>query len=137
MMTFRTDAMITFTLPYPPGKTGKSTFCRKLGLNAYYAGKHWAQRKKEADELHQLTILSLKKAGIRPKVITHPVEVRFFWDDGLDIDNHAVIGKAVVDALKGVLLPDDNPRWFRRVSHEFWSGGAIRVDILPFEERKD
>lgn len=65
------------------------------------------------------------------------MEVRFSWDDGLDIDNHAAIGKMIVDALKGYLLVDDNPNWFRRVSHEFWSGGAIRVDILPFEERKD
>lgn len=129
--------MISFAIPYPAGKTAKSAFCRKFGLNAYYAGKHWAQRKKEAEELHTLTWLALKKAGIRKNIITKPVEVRFFWDDGLDVDNHAVIGKAVVDALKGYLLPNDNPRWFRRVSHEFWGGGAIRVDILPFEERKD
>lgn len=126
--------MITFTIPYPLGKTAKATFCRKHSLNAYYAGKHWALRKKETDDLHAMTYLALKKAGIRKAIVPYPVEIRFFWDDGLDVDNHAVIGKAVVDALKGYLLSDDNPRWFCRVSHEYWGGGAIRVDILPFEE---
>lgn len=57
--------MIQFTIPYPPTKKGKAAFCRRFGLNAYYAGKHWAQRKKDADELHALTIASMKKARIK------------------------------------------------------------------------
>ncbi|MBM6792203.1 hypothetical protein H7U40_18310, partial [Flavonifractor plautii] len=47
---------IRFDIPYPPTKKGKSAFCRRFGLNAYYSGKHWAQRKKDADELHALTL---------------------------------------------------------------------------------
>ena len=27
---------------------------KRFGLNAYYAGKHWSQRKKDAEELHEL-----------------------------------------------------------------------------------
>ena len=61
-----------------------------------------------------------------------PVEVRFYWDDGLDCDNHAVVGKAVVDAMKSYILPDDNRRWFKKVSHEFWDGGKIRVEVVPW-----
>ena len=52
---------ITFNIPYPPTKKGKSAFCRRFGLNAYYSGKHWAQRKKDADELHALTLVALKR----------------------------------------------------------------------------
>lgn len=129
--------MITFTLPYPAGAKAKSVFCRQFSLNAYYGGKHWTQRKKDAEYIHMLTKLALRRAGISPGILDFPVEIRFFWDDGLDIDNHAAIGKMVVDALKGYLLTDDNRRWFRRVSHEFWGGGTIRVDILPFEEREE
>ena len=55
--------------------------------------------------------------------------MRFYWNDNLDIDNHAALGKAFVDAMKGYLLPDDNPRWFRRVTHSFWRGDAIRVEV--------
>ena len=56
---------IRFNIPYPPTKKGKSAFCRRFGLNAYYSGKHWAQRKKDADELHALTLAALKQARVR------------------------------------------------------------------------
>lgn len=54
---------ITFDIPYPPTKKGKSAFCRRFGLNAYYEGKHWAKRRKDADELHALTLAALKQAA--------------------------------------------------------------------------
>ncbi len=121
--------MIRFSIPYPPGKKAKAAFCRRFGLNAYYAGKHWAARKKDAEELHHLTRVSMQRAGIRAEPVKGPVEVAFYWDDGLDADNHAVMGKAVVDAMVPWLLPDDNRRWVRKVSHAFWDGGGILVEI--------
>ena len=122
--------MVSFTIPYPPTKAGKAAWNRRYGLNAYYAGKHYQQRKRDAQELHALTWAALKKARVKKQPVETPVEVRFYWQDGLDIDNHAVIGKAVVDALKGWVLPDDSPRWVRKVSHEFWDGGEIRVEVV-------
>lgn len=122
--------MIRFEIPYPPTKKGKATFCRRYGLNAYYAGKHWAKRKEDADVLHRMTLVALRGAGVGQKAVNGPVEIRFYWDDGLDCDNHAVLGKAVVDALTGCgILPDDNRKWVRKVSHEFWSGGKIAVEV--------
>lgn len=38
-----------FTIPYPPTKKGKAMWSRQYGMNAYYSGKHWAQRKKDAE----------------------------------------------------------------------------------------
>lgn len=128
--------MIRFTIPYPPTKKGKTAFCRRFGLNAYYSGKHWAKRKEDADELHKLTVLSMRKARVHRGLVSGPVSVVFRWDDGLDIDNHAAIGKAIVDAMKGYLLPDDSPRWFRKVSHEFWTGGSICVEITEAKEER-
>nr|DAJ16249.1 MAG TPA: crossover junction endodeoxyribonuclease [Podoviridae sp. ct13o21] len=121
--------MIAFEIPYPPTKKGKAAWNKRYSLNAYYAGKHWSQRKKDADELHGLALWSMRRAGIKKRLATRPVEVRFYWNDNLDIDNHAALGKAFVDAMKGYLLPDDNPRWFRRVTHSFWRGDAIRVEV--------
>ena len=57
-------------------------------------------RKKDAQELHTIAWSAMKQAKVRKKMVTGPVEVRFYWDDNLDVDNHAVIGKAVVDAMK-------------------------------------
>lgn len=124
-----------FEIPYPPTKAGKAAFNKRFGLNAYYSGKPWAARKRDAAELHQLALLAMRKARIPMHLVDRPVEICFYWDDGLDVDNHAIIGKAVVDAMKGKLLPDDNRRWVHKVTHAFWDGGSIRVEILPCERR--
>lgn len=121
--------MIRFIIHYPPTKAAMAEWNRRYGLNAYYSGKHYQQRKKDADALHKITLCALKKAGIKKILLKNPVEVRFYWDDRLDIDNHAVLGKAILDAMKGWILHDDNRRWVRKVSHEFWNGGEIRIEI--------
>lgn len=124
---------MTFTIPYPQTKQGKAAWNRRFGLNAYYAGKPWPVRRRDAEELHTVALLAMRKAHIRRQPVTGPVEIVFRWNDGLDIDNHAAMGKAFVDAMKGYLLPDDNRRWFRRVVHDFWDGDCIRVEVLPYE----
>lgn len=125
--------MIAFDIPYPPTKKAKAAWNKRFGMNAFYAGKHWSQRKKDAEELHNLALWSMKAAGIRNQLVAKPVEIRFFWDDRMDIDNHAALGKAFVDAMKGYILPDDGPGWFRKVTHEFWDGGKIRVEVEELE----
>lgn len=121
--------MIRFEIQYPQGKKGKSSWNRRFGLNAYYAGKSWPERKRDAEELHMIARAAMHRAGITPGVINSPAQVRFYWADGLDIDNHAVLGKAIVDAMKGYLLADDGPKYVRKVSHEFWDGDCIRVEV--------
>ena len=117
-----------FEINYPPTKKGKAQWNKRFGLNAYYAGKHWKARKRDAEDLHMICRAAMARAGAK-RMFTHPVEVRFYWDDSLDIDNHAVLGKAFVDAMKGVLIQDDNRRWLRRVSHDFLDGGKILVEV--------
>lgn len=126
--------VIRFTIPYPQTKKGKSDFCRRFGLNAYYAGKHPQVRRKDAQELHQLAILSMHRARVKQDIIQYPVEVRFYWNDGLDADNHSVMGKAFLDAMKGYIIKDDRRKWVRKVSHEFWEGQEILVEVLPYEK---
>lgn len=128
------DYIAAFTIPYPQTKAGKSAFCHQYGLNAYYAGKPWPMRRQDAEALHTLAALAMRKANVQRKAVTGPVEVRFYWDDRLDVDNHAVLGKAFLDAMKGYLLPDDNRKWVRRISHEFWERDCIGVKVLRFQE---
>lgn len=123
-------AATAFAIPYPPGKRGKSDFCRRFGLNAYYTGKPWPARKRDADELHLMTLAAMRRAKIPKKLFERPVKVKFHWDDGLDVDNHAVIGKCVVDAMKGYILHNDSRKWLKGVYHEMWDGGCIKVEIL-------
>lgn len=120
---------IEFFINYPPTKKGKSAFCRQYGLNAYYAGKHWAERKRDADTLHALTLCAMNRCGVKKKLFDAPVAVSFWWDDGLDVDNHASIGKAILDACKGRLIVEDDQRYVREVHHYLWHGGATRVRL--------
>lgn len=125
--------MIAFEIPYPPTKKAKAEWNKNYGMNAFYSGKHWGKRKNDVEALHKLAFASMKIAGIKKQFVSKPVEIRFFWDDRMDIDNHAALGKAFVDAMKGYILPDDGPRWFRKVTHEFWGGGKIRVEVEELE----
>ncbi len=121
---------MTFTIPYPPGKQ-RTKFLRRYGLNAYYAGKHWAQRKADADEWHAVVRYELRRQQIPLLLFEQPVAITFRWNDRLDIDNHAMMGKFIVDALKGILIRDDDRRYLRRVSHEFHDGNQIVVEVTP------
>lgn len=115
--------MIRFTIDYP------KNFAREYGLNAYYAGLHWSVRKKRADAWHWMVRAALKSQGIRPRIFQKPVRITFFWDDRLDIDNHAIAAKCTVDALKGILIEDDSRRYVRAVEHWFWDRRCIGVEI--------
>lgn len=121
--------MIRFEIPYPRTKQGKIDWNRRFGLNAYYAGKHWGERKRDAEELHALTHWALRKWKVPRRMSKGPVELRFLFDDGLDCSNHAVIVKAVEDAMKGWVIEDDNRRCVQRITTEFWDGGGIRVEV--------
>ena len=126
--------IVRFIIPYPPTKAGRAQWAKEYGLNAYYSGKHWAKRKKDAEYWHSLVRNELRKQGIRPKLFKSPVIVSFWWNDRLDIDNHAAMGKMIVDALKGVLIEDDTRRYVHGVGHLFHDENHILVEVA--EERE-
>ena len=118
-----------FKIPYPPTKAGRAAWSKQYGMNALYAGKHWAQRKKDADYWHYLVRSELRSQGVKPRQYKHPVVVTFYWNDRLDIDNHSYMSKMIVDALKGVLIADDDKQHFAGVQHFYHDGNYILVEI--------
>ena len=122
-------ATVRFDIPYPPTKKGKSLFCRRFGLNAYYSGKHWAQRKKDADELHALTLAAMRRAKVKKAPLDVPVNITFYFDDGLDCSNHAVIIKAVEDAMRGWVIRDDNRRCVKSIKAGFHEKNCISIVV--------
>ena len=119
---------IVFEIPYPPGK-GKREWNQRFGLNAYYAGKHYQQRRRDAEELHQITWLSMRKAKIRKETVNVPVKLTFLFDDGLDCSNHAVIVKAVEDAMKGWIIKDDSRKYVKSITVMFHQKNCLRVVV--------
>lgn len=121
-------AVCRFVIPYPTTKKEKAKWAKEYGLNAYWAGKHWGKRKTDAEYWHTLVHSELRRQGIEKRIID-PAEIVFYWDDRLDIDNHAAMGKMIVDALKGWLIADDSRRHLKGVHHLWHEENAIWVEV--------
>lgn len=112
-------AKVTITLPYP-NKPGL------YGMNSYYAGKHWSVRKKHADYWHDLVLY--ETPWNRPP-LKSPVKITFFWNDRLDLSNHAMMAKYIEDSIKGRIIKDDSRNHVQEITHKFHDEKTIKVVI--------
>ena len=119
-----------FKIEYPNTPAGKKDWNKRFSDNAYYAGKHWAVRKKDADYWHNMVRACMDRQGVRKRPFEKPVEILLFWNDRLDVDNHSIMGKMIVDAMKGRLIQNDSKKWVRSVTHTFHDrGDYIWVEV--------
>lgn len=124
---------VRFTIAYPDTKAGRSEWSRRYGLNAYYAGKHWAQRREDAAMWHDLVHVELWRQHINA-IFTVPVELFFIWNDNLDCSNHAVMGKMIEDALVSVgMIADDDRRHVAGIHHTYHDKPYIGVVVRAKE----
>lgn len=114
-----------FTIEYPRTAAQRRRWSQEYGLNAIYSGKHWAKRKEDADFWHMMVRAAIHK----PKMFREPVEIRFRWDDRLDLDNHAYMRKMIIDSMRGVLIQDDSKPYVARIIDEWGNTGEIVVEV--------
>jgi len=131
----------SFTISYPPSTNGGKSM-GLYSLNAVYSGKgNWqAQQAKRSEDKRlwrALTISAMNKARVGRKPFEGPVDIAFLWDDALDADNHAYVGKLVVDAMKGRMIKNDSRQYVRSVTYSFHDGGNILVRVIEAEENQD
>lgn len=120
---------VQFTLPYPPNPAKRREWAKRYSLNAYWAGKHWSQRKQDADFWHGLVTAQMAHQKVPRKLFARAVKITFSWNDRLDIDNHAAMAKLIVDAMKGWLLQNDSRRWYAGCEHKFHDRDYILVEV--------
>lgn len=120
-----------FTIPYPKTKSGMKQFCKEFGMNALYSGKHWAQRREDAEYIHNTVHAALMEQRIPRKPFRMPVGVTFWWNDRLDLDNHSYVAKGILDALKGWIIQDDDRRFVKEINHRFYDQDRITVEVKP------
>ena len=118
-----------FKIPYPATASGRKAWNSQYGLNKYYAGAHWSVRRRDAEFWHMLTVSAMNKSGCGRTPMTRPVVITFYWNDNLDLDNHAVMGKMIVDAMKGRILTEDSRKFVRGIRHFFHTENYILVTV--------
>jgi hypothetical protein len=128
---------LTFDIQYPNTKAGKSAWNRQYSLNAYYAGKHWSVRKKDADFWHLLVLEAMcrLKRTQRVEMAQTPVQISCYFNDGLDCSNHAAMVKMIEDALKGTVIQDDSPKYVKGIFMGFHDEPCIRVVVESWNEK--
>lgn len=120
-------------LPYPSTPEGRKNWSKWYSLNAYWSGKHWANRKKDADFWRGFVKSEMYKQKIPKKPFEKPVKIRFWWNDGLDVDNHAAMAKMIVDALKGWVIVNDSKRYYASCEHCFHLRNYIIVEVFEYK----
>jgi CTP:phosphocholine cytidylyltransferase-like protein len=86
----------------------------KLSLNSIYSGMHWFERKKQSQNLHELVKLELLSQKVPKKLFENPVDIEFFWNSLLDLDNHGYMAKLIIDGLKGYSIRDDSKNTYKK-----------------------
>lgn len=118
-----------FCIPYPASDAERKKWNKNYSVNAYYGGKPWQLRKRDADFWHLLTVSNMNSQDVRRIPFKRPAIITFHWNDRLDIDNHAIIAKMIVDAMKGRVIEDDTRRWVKGVCHYFWDEDYIGIEV--------
>ena len=121
---------IEFTVPYP---ADKASFNRKYGLNAFWAGRASENapniRAALAKKFEATVRFAFLQQHIPKEIFEKPVSITFYHNTKMDIDNHAVIEKMIVDAVKGWVLHGDGPKYYREKHSFFHDENYMRVVI--------
>lgn len=107
---------------------------KPVSWNKFYAGRHWSNRKAEADRVHALV-----RAFIDPdsEPFNCPVDITitaYFKGRVLDPDN--ICSKLYIDGLKGWIIADDNRRHVRgvrSVSEVDRKNPRLVIEVRPVE----
>lgn len=112
-------AKVTITLPYPsqPGQ---------YGMNKYYAGKHWSVRDKDAKYWHELVEY---ETPWNCEPLRSPVKITYYWNDRLDLSNHAMMAKFIEDGIKGRIIQDDSRKHVIEIVHKFHNEKVIKIEV--------
>lgn len=123
----------TIKISYPKTAAGKKEWSKRYGVNAYWKGKHFHERAEDARFWHAITKTAIDAAHCRKHPFERPVVVSFAWNDNLDLDNHSLMGKMIIDAIKGRVIQDDSRRWLKGIEHYWHEGDYIKVVIREVE----
>jgi hypothetical protein len=121
--------LFEFRIDYPATKAGKTAWNKKYGLNAYYSGKHWTQRRRDTEYWHMLTRQAIRRVSNNPVMFDKPVVIEMYFNDNLDCSNHAAEMKMIEDGMKGILISDDSRMYVKGVAMYFHDKPYILIKV--------
>ena len=119
----------SFLIPYPPTKAGVKQWNQLYGLNRFWAGVSWPERKRAADFWHMLVRSEMNRQRVRRTPFEKPVKITMLFNDRQDCSNHAIYFKLIEDAMKGRVIQDDSRRWVRSCEMGFHEQDYILVKV--------
>ncbi len=117
---------LTFSIPFLPPS-----------LNVYRSD-HWAKQRKEAKTWKDYIALEWAKSG-KPKMKAIRIAMLFSFPDRRirDMDNYLATGsKLVGDAVKGLFIPDDSPKYLQAWSFHFEFADKAKTTVIIEEAGK-
>lgn len=124
---------VMFKIDYPPTKAGKTAWNRRYGLNAYYAGKHWAIRKKDAEYWHTITRAAVRECIKKPVMFDKPVAFTYWFNSQLDLSNCSSFVKLIEDGTKDLLIHDDSRKYVKQINMLWHNEDYILVKIQEID----
>ena len=117
---------------------------RPISWNIFNARAHWSRRKEENDRVHKLVQYSVLNIAVHAQLsrkdllFADAVDITissYFKNRPLDPDN--ICAKLYIDALKGLVIQDDNPKFVRSVTtRSLVDKENPRVEIVVEEVRE-
>ena len=117
---------LTFSIPFLPPS-----------LNVYRSD-HWAQQRKEAKTWKDYIAVEWAKLG-RPRAQAIRIAMIFSFPDRRtrDMYNYLATGsKLVGDAVKGLFIPDDSPKYLQAWSFRFEFSDKAKTTVIIEEAGK-
>jgi len=93
--------------------------------NKLYSVKHWSQRSKIANEVHEIVasyITSKARSFLKDHKLPVDIKITQYKKSKRLADSDNIEDKLIIDSLKGKVLEDDDVRFVRRVTTEMIIG---------------
>ena len=106
---------------------------RAPSWNKMYAGIHWSKRVEMIQAVWWKLYAALPHSA---QMFAVPVDVSIVATyKGRTVDSDNIFSKGYIDAMKGKLIRDDDPRYVRRVTTESRHGKAnsVVIELTPVE----
>lgn len=104
-------------------------------LNKSYAGRHWSKRKEEADLIHELVIVEIRKARFKP-LSEFPVDIKVtaYYKQKRRRDSCNVSSKEIIDGIvMAGILPDDSTKYLRNSTTQAIIGASedkVEIELV-------